>query len=117
MDDRDLYWMAGLLEGEGCFTWAPLRGGSGRKTPLIQLVINDYDVAKRYADLVGNSVGIKTRKSPRKGGYRVRTTGRPAVNLMGLLRPHMGGRRRSRIDGIVAEYCGEAGVRAVENKR
>jgi len=108
---RDLDWMAGLLEGEGMFGWAPLRGGSDKKIPLIQLIMNDRDVVERYAAIVDNSVGIKKRAAPRAQGYRVRTAGARAVEIMIALHPLMGERRRGKIEEILTDY-GQAGVEA-----
>ena len=48
MDSKDLYWLAGLLEGEGCFS-------SHRKSgyPSIVLQSSDKDIVKRAALLCG----------------------------------------------------------------
>ena len=43
MKSTELYWLAGLLEGEGCFT--PIRESRrGVIIPRIQLCMNDKDV-------------------------------------------------------------------------
>lgn len=117
LSDLDQGWLVGLLEGEGCFTWAPLRGGSDRKIPLVQLIMNDLDVVERYATIVENSIGIKKRKPPRNNGYRVRTAGARAVVLMEFIHPNLGARRSERVAEILEEYYGQAGVEAAARKK
>lgn len=53
MDDSDLYWLAGLLEGEGTFVAGP---PSAPTVPLIRLVMTDGDIVQRAAGLIGRSV-------------------------------------------------------------
>lgn len=108
-DPFTLGWMVGLLEGEGCFTWSPLR--DGKKTPLVQILMTDRDTIDRYSVLVGNGVGTKTREG-KKDIYRVRTTGQPATQIMIVVQPHMSARRAGRIEEILSEYYGQAGIDA-----
>lgn len=49
---KDIYWLAGLLEGEGCFT---VRRYEGRQTgglPVINLWMTDLDVIKRASTIL-----------------------------------------------------------------
>lgn len=56
MELKDLYWLAGLLEGEGCFTYS----GS---TPMVQLQMTDKDVVERASLLLKGSLGRRTRET------------------------------------------------------
>lgn len=118
--DADLYWMAGLFEGEASFMKPGSRGG-GKITSGPQFAINmvDEDVIARVAGLLGVSYGLRP---PAQEGwqeqYYVRCAGRWVYDLMLLLRPLMGERRKAQIDAATAEVsmfypnpcarCGEA---------
>lgn len=112
---NDLYWLAGLLEGEGYFHIY------GRNTkwphPRIQLQMTDEDVVKRAAILFG---GNKVRKlNPASNGYqhtyRTEVAGRPAAHLMVQLKPIMGKRRRNKIDEILQEWLSRDNLRSAWN--
>lgn len=101
MEPIEAAWLAGLLEGEGSFGWAPTKNG---KLPLIQLMMTDWDVVRKAATLMGIvTVGAKSRP-PRKDIYRARVQGAKAIDIMLEIRPLMGNRRGARIDEIVTEY-------------
>jgi hypothetical protein len=86
----DLYWLAGLLEGEGCFTYSC--------SPGIQLGMTDRDVVERVARLLERHVrGPYQYKANRKPVYYTEVWGIEAINLMGQLRPLMGARRAKKI--------------------
>ena len=98
--DTDLYWLAGLLEGEGCFTY------SHGRYPSIQLSMTDLDIVERAADLLGVTVGKARGKkfSHHKQQWRCHLYGLRAAEMMRLLRPLMGERRGERIGGILADW-------------
>lgn len=105
MDDQTLWWLAGLLEGEGSFI-APVP--SSPRRPIISLSMTDEDVVARVADLWGvryHAVG-KGRSAAHgwKVAYRVMLRGHPAARLMQELRPLMGKRRQHQIDTALATY-------------
>jgi hypothetical protein len=100
MADNELYWLAGLLEGEGCFSNRSDRYCS----PLIQLVMTDRDVVVRAARAMGAHKVIEC-KVPRKADkkiYRTNVYGSTALQLMRDLLPHMGERRSAKILEILA---------------
>ena len=52
MDEKELYWLAGLLEGEGSF----MRGAPSRpNTPMVSLSMTDEDVVARVGRMLGVS--------------------------------------------------------------
>ena len=102
MLDSDLYWLAGLLEGEGSF----MKGPPSKPTqPRIVVSMTDLDVIERVATLFGNTVHpLKPREEHHKPAFLAKTTGTKAVGLMKQLRPLMGLRRQEQIDRAVASY-------------
>lgn len=107
-------WMAGLLEGEGCFTVTRrhYKGREGLPSVRVQLKMTDYDIMLRFGDLVGKApyqrkshTEMFTRDNrPLLPIYDVTVYGKAAVDLMQLVRPYMGVRRQGRIDQLTAAY-------------
>lgn len=99
----ELYWLAGLLEGEGCFSIQkyPNRAPLAR----IRLAMTDFDVVLRAGRLIGGKQ--RTPAEWQKKGTTYKTiynwsvTGREAVRLMRILLPLMGSRRADRITEIL----------------
>lgn len=94
----DLIWLAGLLEGEGCFD---LHRG---KYPRIRLAMTDRDVVGRAATLMGCSLRLSLRKSPQKSTWHAETSGARAADILWQLLPHMGARRSQKIADSLGEY-------------
>lgn len=103
MKERDLAWLAGLLEGEGSFLKAP---PSSPNCPRISLEMTDKDVVERAASLMDGKVVKRTnlKSALWKPTYRVIIKGSRAVALMRVLYPEMGVRRRSQIDLALEMY-------------
>lgn len=103
-EEFERYWLAGLLEGEGCFT-------TNSKNILLELNSVDHDVMLRvqrnYAVCYGARVNVNTRP-PRQPGYQpqyhLACFGPAARAVMADIEPLMGQRRRGRI----AELLGPA---------
>jgi len=96
MKDQDLYWLAGLLEGEGSFCKGP---PSSPNSSLISVQMTDEDIIKRVSELFGVSYFyIKSKNVKWKDTYSTRVRGKSAVELMKELRPLMGVRRKGQID-------------------
>ncbi len=104
MENKDLYWLAGLLEGEGSFMKGP---PSKPNKPRISLQMTDLDVVERAGALMGIEAYHRKqdKRDPRwKPVYQFAKCGAPAVELMKLLRPLMGVRRQAQIDAALASY-------------
>lgn len=108
MNELELYWLAGMIEGEGSFIAAP---PSAPNQPRISFSTTDKDIAEKVASLFGVKY-IRSWK-PKKGqrGYGkykeslgVCVKGRPAVILMNKLKPLMGERRRKQIEKALSSY-------------
>lgn len=108
MTEADLNWLAGWLEGEGCFSFmrrtSKLTGYEERKFVISASSI-DRDVISRVAALLDiNITGPERRKLPHhKPCYTCRLGKREDVlEWCRKLRPLMGGRRQGQIDLLLA---------------
>ena len=97
----DIYWLAGLLEGEGCFTTQ----GASRMKLKLALVMNDLDIMQRAAVLLGGHVGPRQRQNPRHHqSYQIQLYGHLAAGWMMTLYLLLGERRRKRIRTLLTEW-------------
>jgi|SRR6185436_1993091 len=106
ISEIDLSWLAGLLEGEGSFMM-------GRNTvkgkiylyPKITVTMTDRDVIQRAADLLETSLyAIPNKRDDRLNQYRAQVNGTRAALIMSQLIPHLGNRRKSKINEILEQY-------------
>lgn len=101
--EADLYWLAGLLEGEGAFTAGP---SARPNAPRITLGMTDIDVIRRAADLMGITSIHTTHRNPKwQPMYHLSLKGKRAVEVMRTLYPLMGSRRQAQIDRALANYA------------
>ena len=108
MDDVELYWLAGLLEGEGAFLAGP---PSSPNRPAICLQMTDRDIVERVGTMLGRAVCRSDRGLARghKSVFMTTIKGNPAVEVMLALRPALGRRRQVQIDrAIVNRPAGPA---------
>lgn len=98
MTNQDAAWLAGLLEGEGCFQ------GRARKTrttcrpaAIVYLQMNDLDVVERACRLM-QAPSVRSRPV----SYQIGSNGAQAEAVMWRIRPFMGERRGAKIDSILA---------------
>lgn len=96
----DIYWLAGYLEGEGCFSHL-----KERRFPRISLATTDYDVIDRVALLLDVGISFqKKRPLQNKPIYRLQLAGRRAVGWMMTLYPLMGKRRKQKILDLLRDW-------------
>lgn len=104
--DKDLYWIAGLLEGEGSFIGSANR--HGRPYPQITLAMTDRDVVEKAAAIMeAPSVKSSQYVNNRHGKlpmWRFTINGDPAIEWMEALEPIMGQRRHEQIGVILEIY-------------
>lgn len=100
--DRDLYWLAGLLEGEGSF----LKGPPPRpNSPAVSCQMTDEDIICRVAKIVGVKYHRVARRNKRwKPAFSVKLNGDRAIALMKRLRSLMGLRRQKQIDDAINSF-------------
>ena len=101
-DPFKLHWLAGYLEGEGCFLHSPPRRPS---SPRIMVWSTDYDVIKMASDVMGGSCILMSKRSD-KWSVQFRTEiacGR-AISIMEQIVGMMSERRAGRINEILSCY-------------
>lgn len=103
MTSEEAAWLAGLLEGEGCF-WLGRQRGTRKREITVKLKMTDRDVVERASVLMGcPRVEMEIDKRPRKSAtYVARVHGAAAARLMLAVRPYMGERRGGKIDECLA---------------
>lgn len=102
MQDIDLYWLAGLMEGEGSFMKGP---PSMPHQPCVSLQMTDEDIVSKASSLVNaNYFKYVSKNLSHKDSYKFYVRGLPAVKLMELLKPFMGSRRQAQIEVAINCY-------------
>src|SRR5574341_1862045 len=98
---RNIAWLAGLLEGEGCFS----RRGN---CVTIQLYMSDRDIVERSRRFVhAPSISERVSKRPNhKTCYYWTLSGPHAASWMMTIYPLMGERRQARIRELLAIWKG-----------
>ena len=97
-DPQALAWLAGLLEGEGCFN-AHASSPSAR----IALNMTDRDVVERAAKLLGGRVSLSRPATEKhKAMWHTEIGSVAGREIMELLLPLMGERRSGRIRELLA---------------
>ena len=95
MNSIDWAWVAGLLEGEGCFSFV----GAGRY-PRITLQMTDEDIVSRFANYFGVTCHHRPSKNPKhKDTYQaciIKTE--KLIECYIELYPFLGERRRKKLD-------------------
>ena len=103
MTTPEIYWLAGLWEGEGCFTIHKPSKFRTQPHPVAEIGMTDEDVLLRVKKLVGakSKVYVVDGKGVRKDHYRLHLSPRLSAGLMMTLYPLLGKRRRARIREIL----------------
>lgn len=106
LTETETAWVAGLLEGEGCFYLAMRknRDGTPRPSLAISCCMTDEDVVRKLHTIVG--VGNITTEIPKNPKWSQSWTWYVSnvelvVPLLRHLRPHMGARRGAKIDKML----------------
>ena len=102
MEINDVYWLVGLLEGEGFFSCVQ-RKNTPWVNPRIGFTSTDKDVTERVATLVGHKV-YGPYKGKKKPVYNVRITGPRAVGWMMTLYPLLHSRRKEAIRKVIVAW-------------
>lgn len=103
MTEIETAWLAGILEGEGCFYF--------KRTPMVKLSMTDEDVVERAAKLVGKQCRKANRPTVSgKSVYLLEIHGEKAIRLMESILPYMGGRRSNKIREVLIAAASRPGV-------
>ena len=99
---RDVTWLAGWLEGEGCFRF-------GCNTPSITATSTDLDVMRKVAGILGGNIYDRKTPPPRKPSWSTHVGGGWAAGWMMTLLPLMGERRQQKIKDVLSAWRGLPG--------
>lgn len=98
-----LYWLAGILEGEGTFLSGP---PSEPNSPIVRLCMTDVDVVARAAALLDRAVTpVRARQAHHKPPFVTQIKGAGAVALMAAVRPVLGPDRTAQVDRVLASWA------------
>lgn len=116
MNESEIIWVAGILEGEGNFSFRKTERnktkGSHRKL-RVRLHMTDFDIVNRVKNLVGPNLTIRRDERSkqvfkdgytRKDAYVLDVSGFRAEKLMNEILPHMGQRRKDQILNALAGW-------------
>lgn len=103
----NVVWLAGLLEGEGCFTVHRDRRSSGRRPRVrVELNMTDEDVVRQAAQIFDPPSNVRRQaasRSPRHTDTWTATwSGYRAEYVMRRVLPYMGERRSAKINELLA---------------
>jgi hypothetical protein len=104
-------WLAGLLDGEGCFD-AP------RNNPRIRVKMSDHDIILRAAELMDAPVYTEAARMPHHKPCMVtQVHGDKAVAIMRAVLPHLGARRTAKATEIILAHGNRQARRAARHLR
>lgn len=115
MTDEELSWVAGILEGEGSFSFARITkaGKKTRRKLRIRLSMTDFDIVNRvkmlaapHARILLDERSTQTFKDgyKRKDTYILTIEGFAAEGVMRAILPYMGHRRAEKIIECLAGW-------------
>jgi hypothetical protein len=93
-------WLAGLLDGEGCFD-------DPRSNARVRIKMSDLDVVLRAANLMGARTHPEIIPG-RKPLLVAQITGQPAINVLYAVLPYLGARRTARATEIILRHQAKA---------
>ena len=108
MENTDIAWLAGILEGEACFDFYQYK--SSKKTtkyPRIRVEMRDRDIIERVKKIMGGGSVciIKGKQENHSTTYIVRLCDRKKLKpVLEAILPFMSERRSTRILEMI-EYC------------
>jgi hypothetical protein len=98
MEINKIYWLAGILDGEGCFRF--------NGTPHIQLLMTDLDIVERVRSITGtiSQIYSRDRSDNLKRQYHLHINGKKAIEWMMTLYPIMSVRRKEKIREVISQW-------------
>ncbi|GAA0627456.1 hypothetical protein HPO96_37070 [Kribbella sandramycini] len=99
-------WLAGILDGEGCFDMT-------HSSPRLRVKMSDHDVVLRAAELMNARVHIEPpRQQHHKPCMVAQVHGDDAVAVMRAVLPHLGARRTAKVTEIILAHSNRQARRA-----
>lgn len=98
----DIYWIAGLLDGEGCFGF--------HKSPQIQLNMIDLDIIERARNILRQSSKITVvERIGYKTQFKITIAGSDMIGWMMTIYPLMSSRRQIKIKEVINKWKNMSG--------
>jgi hypothetical protein len=100
MTNEETAWVAGILEGEGCFD-----ANANRRSPRVRVEMTDQDIVLRLHRMLGGSVHYPTNRHPDRWKDTARwTLGKrsEAEPVFRAIRPWLSERRGAKVDELLA---------------
>lgn len=103
---KDIYWLAGMLEGEASFyTYIKVNKNSTTSYPEITFQSNDCDIVMRISNILNSTVSrVYARDSKKTTAYKVRVCSTKAIQWMMTIYPIMGQRRQAKLREVIANW-------------
>jgi hypothetical protein len=96
--DIHIAWATGVFEGEGCIAY-------NRGTPELHVDMTDEDILRRVMAIFGGNVTGPYARGKNKPIYSWRLSGiKPVQEILDLMWPLLGERRRARAEEMLAQY-------------
>lgn len=102
MTVKDKYWIAGVLEGEGCFS-----PQNSKYYSSITVEMTDEDVISRIASILNVNYYKCGKKNVLRGwkqSYKINIRGLSALRIMKEIQPIMGERRSAKIQECLDKF-------------
>jgi len=99
IDEFDRYWLAGILDGEGCFRLQKVK--TGKLYPRIILGMTDEDIIIKVSEIFKTKYLIRKRKGV-KDSFVIAANGSRAINIMREVFPLLCTRRKRKIIEIIS---------------
>lgn len=112
-------WLAGILEGEGCFSEFKSGSSGFYTTPGVTITMTDGDVIDAVSDMFfmigGRRTKVRKYLLPSgKPAFSIYLTGLPAAKVMIAVLPYMGERRSLKIKEIARNWSPAKYKEAIE---
>jgi len=119
-DKEQIIWLAGLLEGEGCFSIR--KRGKNACAISIKLQMTDGDIVQRAAEIMSSrarmrSGGIRQDGLPKKDVFFTDICGDRAAAIMGQILPYMGARRAAKIEEALKAHANRVTISQAAKQR
>jgi len=112
MNDVELGWVAGFLEGEGCFQ------GRCKGAVLVSASQVQREPLERLQTLIGGPIRIYPQKNPKHQPFhRWHVLGDVAVDLMLEIFHLMSPKRREQMEAILKRWSSSTGTGSVQRSR
>ena len=112
---NDIFWIAGLLEGERCFILGNMqKHHKTYKQPSISLIMTDKDIINRASKIFGTATRKGMLLPSGKTTWRTTVYGRRGIGWMQTIYVLMGQRRQEKIKSII-DYWKSAPGRNYKN--